>query len=115
MLNPRCLKDMIDVKAGDLYSFDKIRRSQTRLSRTGIFSSVNFKGDTTNMSLQKIPIDLTVRIDKMNELSPEFIANNQNYVFMTGFGATYARKNFLGRARKFTVTGSVGIQDYFQY
>jgi len=105
---------LTDIKRGDLYSQEKIRRSQVRLFRTGMFNSISVTGIKSDSLTSLIPIEVNGSIGKMNELSPEVIVNNQNSEFNMGLGASYTRKNFLGRARRFTATGSFGIQDLFQ-
>ena len=49
----------------------------------------------------------------MNELSPEVILDNQGSYFNTGLGFSYLRKNFLGNARKLTLSTSFALQNLF--
>lgn len=107
------LKQVVDIKPGDRYSLEKIRRSQVRLFRTGMFSSVTVAGVRNDSVKNTLPIEINGTIGQMNEISPEVIVNNQNNAFNMGLGATYTRKNFLGRARKFSASGSFGIQDLY--
>ncbi|HZW40467.1 MAG TPA: BamA/TamA family outer membrane protein [Ignavibacteriaceae bacterium] len=108
------LQKLTDIKAGEYYNAEKIRRSQVRLFRTGLFDAISLNGSVKDTSGTLVPMLLAGTIGKMNELSPEFIINNQQNGFNVGLGATYIRKNFLGEARKFTVSTSFGIQDIFQ-
>jgi outer membrane protein insertion porin family len=107
------LRDVTGILPGQIYNLDELRRSQVRLYRTGLFNSITVSipnSDSAN-SKGSLPLLLNGNIGLMNELSPEIIMNNQQGVFNMGLGATYIRKNFLGNARKLTVSSSFGLQD----
>ncbi len=109
------LRDVSGILPGQIYNLDELRRSQVRLYRTGLFNSITVSipsSDSAN-SNGRLPLLLNGNIGLMNELSPEIIMNNQQSFFNVGLGATYIRKNFLGDARKLTVSSSFGIQDIF--
>lgn len=105
------LKDLVGIKPDDFYNSEKIRQSQVRLYRTGLFNYVQVIPITEDTSGQFVPLKVAGNIGKMNELSPELIINDQQKTFNIGLGGTFARKNFLGRARKLTLTSSFGVQD----
>jgi outer membrane protein insertion porin family len=108
------LRDLTGLYVGDLVNMDKVRRSQVRLYRSSLFSSVSFSPpDRDSVTSTRIPLVIEGTIGLMNELSPEIIMNNQQQAFNIGLGASYIRKNFLGDARKLTVKSSFGIQDIF--
>ncbi|HSP86516.1 MAG TPA: BamA/TamA family outer membrane protein [Ignavibacteriaceae bacterium] len=108
------LRDLTGLYVGDLVNMDKVRRSQVRLYRSSLFSSVSFSPpDRDSVTSTRIPLIIEGTIGLMNELSPEIIMNNQQQAFNIGLGASYIRKNFLGDARKLTVKSSFGIQDIF--
>jgi outer membrane protein insertion porin family len=108
------LRDLTGLFAGDLVNLEKVRRSQVRLYRSGLFSSITLTTpDKDSVTSTRIPLLLEGNIGLMNELSPEIIMNNQQRAFNLGLGASYIRKNFLGDARKLTVKSSFGIQDFF--
>src|SRR5690606_8660729 len=54
---------------------------------------------------------VTASIGTLNEISPEIKADNQNNSFNTGLGIDFIRKNFLGDARKLTLSLSTRIID----
>lgn len=113
-VDDKLFQDIIGIKKGDVYSLEKIRMSQIRLYRTSLFNSVIVAPqieDTTNSS---VPIILNGNIGLLNEAAPEIIMNNQLNTFNMGLAASYARKNFLGEARKLSVTGSFGLSDAFR-
>jgi outer membrane protein insertion porin family len=107
------LRDITDIKAGDYYDQEKIRQRQTRLYRTGLFSSVILSADANDTSGYKVPLKLNCSIGLMNELSPELILNNQNSLLNIGLSLSYVRKNFLGNARKLTINPSFALQNFF--
>jgi outer membrane protein insertion porin family len=107
------LKNITDIKTGDFYNLEQIRQRQTRLFRTGLFSSVILSASEKDTSGSKVPLKLEGNIGLMNELSPEIILNNQNNALNVGLSASYIRKNFFGNARKLTISPSFGLQDFF--
>jgi outer membrane protein insertion porin family len=113
-VNNQLLRDMTGLTLGDYFNLEKLRRSQVRLYRTGLFSSISVTApDQDSVSGTRIPLIVDGTIGLMNELSPEIIMNNQQRAFNIGLGISYIRKNFLGDARKLTLRSSFGIQDIF--
>lgn len=108
------LKKITGIKAGDIYNLENIRQSQVRLFRTGLFNSVILSAEEKDTSDSKVPLKLSGNIGLMNELSPEIILNNQNKALNIGLSASYIRKNFLGEARKLTISPSFGLQEFFK-
>ncbi len=108
------LRDITGIKVGQFYNLEELRRSQVRLYRTGLFNSVLLSGVEKDTTDSKVPIRLDGNVGLMNELSPEIILNNQQSAYNVGLGYSYIRKNFLGDARKLTVSASFGIQDIFR-
>ncbi len=107
------LRDISDIRSGDLYNLDKLKQSQQRLFRTGLFNSIVLTGVEEDTTDSKVPIKLEANIGKLNELSPEIIVNNQQSALNAGLGLSYTRRNFFGKARKLTVSTSFGVQDIF--
>jgi len=105
------LRDITGIKAGQFYNLEELRRSQVRLYRTGLFNSALLTAADKDTTDSKVPIRLDGNIGPMNELSPEFIVNDQQHAFNVGLGYSYIRKNFLGDARKLTISSSFGIQN----
>jgi outer membrane protein insertion porin family len=83
------------------------------LYQTGLFDNVALSSIDSAITDSKVPIKLQGSIGKMNELSPELILNNQQSALNVGSGASYIRKNFLGNARKLTVSSSFAVQNIF--
>ncbi len=110
-VNNQLLRDITGIRSGEYYDQESLKRSQLRLYRTGLFSTVLLSGDRNDTVDSKVPIKLEGTIGELNELSPEIIVNNQQNAFNVGLGAAYIRKNFLGDARKLTLSTSFGVQD----
>lgn len=107
------LRELTGIQKDEYYNLQKIRRSQLRLFRTGLFNSLNLSPVDRDTSSDRVPLKLEGIIGSMNELSPEVIVNNQQNAFNMGLGLSYVRKNFFGRARKLSFKNSFGIQDIF--
>lgn len=108
------LIDLVGIKSGDIYNLERIRLSQVRLYRTGLFSSVALNplfSDTVNST---VPLMISGTIGNIHELSPEILMNNQSNTFNVGAGGTFVKKNFLGDARKLSIFGSAGYRDFFR-
>jgi outer membrane protein assembly factor BamA len=110
----KLFEDIIGIKKGDVYSLEKIRMSQIRLYRTSLFNSVIVAPQIEDTTNSAVPIVLNGNIGLLNEAAPEIIMNNQSNTFNVGLAASYARKNFLGEARKLSMTGSFGLSDAFR-
>jgi len=108
------LKDLVGIKQDEFYNSEKIRQSQVRLYRTGLFNYVQVIPVIEDTLGDYVPLKVIGSIGKMNELSPELIMNNQQSTFNLGLGGTFTRKNFLGRARKLTFTNAFGVQDFLK-
>ncbi|MBI2419821.1 MAG: BamA/TamA family outer membrane protein [Ignavibacteriales bacterium] len=113
-VDEQLLRDIVGIHDGEIYNLEKIRQSQVRLFRTGLFTSIILGPKLADTSGNTVPLLLNGTIGPMNELAPELLMNNQQNTFNVGFGASYSRKNFLGMARKLTVTGNSGISNLFQ-
>ncbi len=113
LVSNKLLRNISGLKDGQFYQLDVLRRSQVRLYRTGLFDNVALTTVDSGITDSSVPVKLQGSIGKMNELSPEFILNNQQSALNIGLGASYIRKNFLGDARKLTVSSSFAAQDIF--
>jgi outer membrane protein assembly factor BamA len=110
-INNKLIADIADLKSGDIYDQSKIDRSELRLLKTELFTSLEINpilGDTTNLT---IPIEVNAGIGSLNQLSPEIKADNEFNSFNFGLGIGYTRKNFFGDARKLTLSTSFRLID----
>jgi outer membrane protein insertion porin family len=105
------IRNLIAIKPEEYYDIDKIKNSQNRLSKTGLFTTLKLEGGKPDTSRKYVPLNFEGTIGNMSELSPEIVADNEQNSFNLGLGGVYIRKNFLGYARKLTVNGKFGLTD----
>ena len=106
---------MLILNPGDIYDQSKVDRSELRLLKTELFTSLDINpilSDTINLT---IPIEVNATIGSLNELSPEIKADNEFNSFNLGLGIRYTRKNFFGDARKLTLSTSFRLIDVITY
>lgn len=113
MVDDSLIKKVAGIKPGDLYSLEKINQSQIRLYRTGLFASAFLNANTSEATDSLVPLEISVVVGYLREISPEFILNNQEGFFNAGLGISHQRKNFLGEARLFTIATSLIFQDIY--
>lgn len=109
------ISEIADLKPGRTYDQSQVDRSELRLLKTELFSSLDITpliSDTVNHT---IPLEVNAVISSLNELSPEIKADNEFNTFNSGFGISYTRKNFLGDARKFTISTSFRLIDIVNF
>ena len=105
------IEELSGIKSRQFYSQSQIDRSQFRLFRTGLFTALDINPVIAEVSNNLVPVQLNARVGTMNEISPEVKADNQNNSFNSGIGIDFIRKNFLGDARRLTLSLSTRIID----
>ncbi|MEO8232568.1 MAG: BamA/TamA family outer membrane protein [Ignavibacteriota bacterium] len=110
-VNNSLIAEIADLKEGQTYDQSNIDRSELRLLKTELFNSLDINPIINDTSNLKIPIEVNATIGSLNELSPEIKADNEFSSFNLGLGIGYTRKNFLGDARKLTVSTSFRLID----
>lgn len=111
----KLIKEVIAISPDEYYNLEKIRNSQSRLMKTGLFNSLKFLGGESDSVSAKIPLRVEGSIGRMNELSPELLLDNNQNSFNLGLGGNFIRKNFFGEARKLTLTGKFGVIDMLKF
>ncbi len=105
------LTDITGINYGENYNKLKIRKSQNRLARTGLFNSIIVEPVVEDTTRNEVPLQIKGNIGLMNELSPDIVIDNYQNYFNLGVGANYTQKNFLDRARKLTIQAKVSVLD----
>ncbi len=105
------IDEIVGIKPGSIYDQSAVDRSELRLLKTELFTSVNINPLISDTSNKKIPIEVNTTIGTLNGLAPEIKADNEFNSFNTGVGISYIRKNFLGDARKLTLSTSFRFID----
>lgn len=105
------INEIVGIKPGSVYDQSIKDRSELRLLKTELFTSVNINPIISDTVDSKIPIEVNATIGTLNGLSPEIKADNEFNSFNTGLGISYIRKNFLGDARKLKLSTSFRLID----
>ena len=114
LVTDQLLKEIVGIKPGQFYSYYDIQRAQVRLYRTELFNSALVNSVISDTMGNKVPLNITADVGLLNELSPEIIVNNEES-FSIGPGLSFIKKNFLGDARKFTLSSSILIQNVSEF
>ncbi|NMB81895.1 MAG: hypothetical protein GYA14_08760, partial [Ignavibacteria bacterium] len=109
------LKDIVGIKPGMYYSHYDIQRGQVRLYRTELFNSAIINAIIADTTGNKVPLNISADIGMLHELSPEIIVNNEDNTFNLGLGLSFTKKNFLGDARKLTISASAAAQNISEF
>lgn len=88
-VDPRFILKKIDWKEGEMYSPQKIKDTQTRLSETGLFSSVSITHGEVKDSENSLPIKIHVI-----ESNHQNIAIGVNYATVDGPGGMFSYTNY---------------------
>jgi len=115
LVEEELVKEVAAIKTDSYYSFFDIQKAQVRLYRTNLFNSAVITGIVSDTSGNKVPLNIFTDIGLLHELAPEIIINNEDNVFNLGFGLGYTRKNFLGGARKLTLSTSAAAQSITEF
>ena len=107
----------LDFQPGERFSSEKIASSERSLNRLGIFESARIDHpnvyDTSSSDI--IPIDIYVRPQVRNDLSPELVVSDESGFFNLGIGIGYTRRNFFGDARTFNAHTRIRTQDIHRW
>ncbi|MBN1301813.1 MAG: BamA/TamA family outer membrane protein [Melioribacteraceae bacterium] len=106
---------IVNINTGEYYNYDKIQLAQRRLYRTNLFNSALIFGVVADTSGKLVPLQISTDVGLLNEFSPEIILNNENEKFNLGLSFGYTRKNFLGDARKFSITASAASENPIEF
>lgn len=109
------IKDIVDLKSGENYDQSRLERSEIRLLRTGLFNSISVNPVIKDTQNNFVPIEIVAQVGTLNEISPEIKGDNDFNSFNTGLGINLIRKNFLGNARKFSLSTSFRLIDVLKF
>jgi outer membrane protein assembly factor BamA len=105
------LRNLTGIQKEEYYNNQKIKTAQARLVRTGLFHQINFQPARRDTSGDYVPLKLDGNIGLMNEFLPGISVNNEFKSFNLVLSAIYTMKNFLGNARKLTLTSELSVVD----
>ena len=94
----------LDFAPGQVYSEEKKMDSEQNLNRLGLFESAKIESlsplDTVTPPV--IPIRILLRSRELQEITPEFLVDDENSTLNSGLGLGYNHRNFFGEARNFS-------------
>lgn len=111
LVSDKLIKEIVNIEPGEVYNYYDIQRAEVRLYRTNLFSSALINGVVPDTSNDRVPLSISADVGLLNEVVPELILNDQDGALNTGLGISYTRKNFLGDARKISLSSSIASQD----
>lgn len=115
LVSSKLIKDIANITPEKFYKYSELKLAQIRLYRTNLFSSAVITGNVSDTSRNYVPIDIITKVGLLNEFSPEIIGINEESRFKLGLGLTYSNKNFLGDARKLTISTSAAAQNITEF
>jgi len=93
----------LDFAPGQVYSEEKKMESEQNLNRLGLFESAKIESlsplDTVTPPV--IPIRILLRSRELQEVTPEFLVDDENSTLNTGLGIGYNHRNFIGKREIF--------------
>ncbi|PID63084.1 MAG: hypothetical protein CR986_00455 [Ignavibacteriae bacterium] len=115
LVSNELIKEIANINNEKYYNTSELKLSQIRLYRTNLFSSAVISGNVIDTIQNSIPVDIVTKIGLLHELSPEIIAVNEKNNFKFGLGLSFSKKNFLGNARKLTLSASAATQNLTEF
>ena len=110
-INNKLIAEIADFTPGKFYNQSQVDRSEMRLLKTELFTSLYITPVMSDTFHYTIPIEINATIGSLNELSPEIKTDNEFESFNFGLGISYTRKNLFGDARKFNISTSFRLID----
>lgn len=115
LVSENLIREIVNLKPTNYYSYHELKLSQIRLYRTNLFSSAVITPNYLDTTGNRVPIQIKTVVGKLNEFSPEIIGINENNIFKLGLGLNFINKNFLGDARKLTIGLSFAAQNIAEF
>jgi outer membrane protein assembly factor BamA len=93
---------------GQIYSEDKRIESEQNLNRLGIFEFTSVRQNTSVSDKDSIenviPMIISFRTLELQEITPEFLIESNEYSLSTGLGLSYKHRNLFGGAQNFSIS-----------
>ncbi len=115
LVSSELIKEITNIKPNHYYSYHDLKLAQVRLYRTNLFSSAVILADTPDSIANLVPIKIATDVGLLNEISPEIIGIHDENTFKLGLGLSFIKKNFLGDARKLTISTSAAAKNITQF
>ncbi len=115
LVSDELIKEVTNIKPNHYYSYHEIKLAQVRLYRTNLFSSAVILAGKPDSLLNFVPIKISTDVGLLNEISPEIIGINDDNTFKLGLSLSFIKKNFLGDARKLTISTSAAARNITRF
>jgi len=115
LVTDKLIKEIANIKPNSYYSYHDLKIAQVRLYRTNLFSSAIIVADKPDSNNNFVPITISTNVGLLNEISPEIIGINDDNTFKLGLGLSFIKKNFLGDARKLTISASAAAKNITRF
>jgi len=118
LVSNNLIKEIVNLKPENFYSYHDLKLAQIRLYRTNLFSSALIAGNTADTTGNYVPIRIVTEVGLLNELSPEILTiydRTESNNLKLGLGLSWSNKNFLGDARKLTIGSSIAAENITQF
>ena len=115
LVSNKLIKEITNIKPNNYYSYHDLKLAQVRLYRTNLFSSAVILTEQPDTIHNLVPIKIAADVGLLNEISPEIIGINDDNTFKLGLGLSFIKKNFLGDARKLTISASAAARNITRF
>jgi len=115
LVSDELIEEIANINPEQYYNYNRLKLAQIRLYRTNLFSSAVITGSAADTVGHYVPINIISNVGLLNELSPELILINEENVIKLGLGLSFTKKNFLGDARKLTISTSAAAQNITEF
>ncbi|MCX6136955.1 MAG: BamA/TamA family outer membrane protein [Ignavibacteriales bacterium] len=94
----------LDFEQGQIFNNEKKVESEQNLNRLGIFENAKIESMSPVDSAKPpyVPLRILLRGRDLQEVTPEFLVDNENDALNAGLGLGYSHRNFFGEARNFS-------------
>ncbi len=115
LVSTELIKEVANIKPNNYYSYHQLKLAQVRLYRTNLFSSAVILAGKPDSISNFVPIKISTDVGLLNEISPEIIGINDDNTFKLGLSLSFIKKNFLGDARKLTISTSAAAKNITRF
>jgi outer membrane protein assembly factor BamA len=100
----RVITRQLDFEQGQIFNNEKKVESEQSLNRLGLFENAKIEAMSPVDTVQPpyIPLHILLRGRDLQEITPEFLVDNENEALNAGLGLGYSHRNFFGDARNFS-------------
>lgn len=114
LIDEGLIRDIFGIKPNTYYNLYENKKAQLKLWDTKLFDSLAINRGAVDYTNNYVPLEIIGKITSLHELDPEIIGNNEEDEINLGLALSYIKKNFLGDARKMTITATAATKNFSQ-